>query len=171
MKKILLVVVLTTALFGVVNSTGASAPERTTATVGGFGEHWVKVFFGRESSTDCSTVRGYYRRTMGVDVLHDALNQVLRGPRASEASNGAWSFFSNRTAGLSNDVRISSGVAYIDFDDFRHIIPNATSSCGSTALLSQLDKTAKQFPRVQSVRYSFEGNRIAFYEWLQMSPP
>ena len=170
MKKTLFVAALVAAILGVVYATGASAPVGTTA-ISDFGEHRVKVFFSSDAdATDCSTVKAFPRRTMGGDVLHDAMNQVLRGPRSWEQDN-AWSFFSHRTAGLLNSVRIRSGIAYIDFDDFRHIIPNASSSCGSTSLMSQLDRTAKQFPRVDSVRYSFEGSRTAFYEWLQMSTP
>lgn len=174
MKRILLVGGLVAALIGLVFVTGVAAPRQTMPmSYGSFGEHHTKVYFAHDpaSSTDCSEVRGFPRRTFGSDVLHDAMNQVLRGPRDHEARMGAWSFFSHRTAGLINSVRIRSGVAYIDFDDFRHIIPNASSSCGSTSLIEQLDRTALQFPRVNSTRYSFEGNRPAFYEWLQIVEP
>jgi len=174
MKRILLVGGLVSVLIVIVFVTGAAAPRQTMPMSSpGFGEHHTKVFFAHDpaSSTDCAEVRGFSRRTFGPDVLHDAMNQVLRGPREREARMGAWSFFSHRTAGLINSVRIRSGVAYIDFDDFRHIIPGASSSCGSTSLMEQLDRTALQFPTVHSTRFSFEGNRSVFYEWLQMSPP
>lgn len=171
MKRVLFVAALVAAILGVVYATGVSAPVGPSA-IGDFGEHRVKVFFSSDADpADCSVVRGFTRRTAGVDVLHDAMNQVLRGPRAWEERDGAWSFFSHRTAGMINSVRIRSGVAYVDFDDFRHVIPNASSSCGSTSLMRQLNRTAKQFPRVTAVRYSFEGSRTAFYEWLQLSTP
>jgi hypothetical protein len=51
------------------------------------------------------------------------------------------------------------------------VIPNASSSCGSALLLSQLDRTARQFRSVRRAVYSFDGSSSAFYEWLQRSPP
>ena len=105
-------------------------------------------------------------------MLHDAMNWLLRGPRSGERKRGAASFFSARTAGMVNSVRISDdGTARIDFDDFRKIIPGASSSCGSASLLAELDRTAKQFPSVDRAVYSFEGSKRAFYDWLQMELP
>jgi hypothetical protein len=63
------------------------------------------------------------------------------------------------------------GVARIDFRDFRHIIPNASTSCGSALLLAQLDRTALQLPTVDRAVYSFDGSVRRFYEWLQLDPP
>jgi hypothetical protein len=37
--------------------------------------------------------------------------------------------------------------------------------------ITQLDRTAKQFPTVRRAIYSFNGSRKAFYEWLQLWPP
>jgi hypothetical protein len=62
-------------------------------------------------------------------------------------------------------------VAYVDFEDFRRVIPNASASCGSALLLAQLDRTVTQFPTVDRAVYSFEGDADAFYEWLQRSAP
>ena len=42
---------------------------------------------------------------------------------------------------------------------------------GSTLLLAQLDRTAKQFTSVRHTLYSLNGNRQAFYEWLQLATP
>jgi hypothetical protein len=132
----------------------------------------VKVFFTRASSIDddCSETRGYERRTIGQDVLHDSLNALLRGPLADEKDTAA-SFFGHKTAGMLNSVRLVDGTAYIDFDDLRKIIPGASSSCGSASLLAELNRTAKQFPSVDRAVYSFEGSVEAFYNWLQMDPP
>jgi hypothetical protein len=59
----------------------------------------------------------------------------------------------------------------VDFRDFSGIIPNASSSFGSAALMAELDGTLKQFSSVRSTVYSFDGNVDAFYLWLQLTPP
>jgi spore germination protein GerM len=138
-----------------------------------FAPHRVKVFFTRESSmaTSCAGTVRFYRRTTGVDLLHDSIAQLMRGPRSTERRDGAVSLFSRRTSGLLNSVRISDGTAFIDFDDLRSVIPGASASCGGTSLLTELQRTAMQFPSVDEVVFSLEGSRRAFYNWLQMEPP
>jgi Sporulation and spore germination len=98
-----------------------------------------------------------------------ALRQLLAGPTATERGNGYWSFFSDATATMLRGVRIANGVARADFADFSRIIPNASSSSGSAALLAELDATLKQFGTVRTTVYSFNGDVAAFYEWLQTS--
>jgi hypothetical protein len=56
----------------------------------------------------------------------------------------------------------------VDFGDFSGIIPNASSSLGSTILLGELNATVFQFPAVRSVEYRFEGSCDAFANWLQL---
>jgi hypothetical protein len=51
------------------------------------------------------------------------------------------------------------------------VIPNASTSCGSAALLAQLDHTLLQFPAIDATIYSINGSPEAFYEWLQYEPP
>jgi len=99
------------------------------------------------------------------------MRELLKGPTAAERRAGYGGWFSARTAGKLRSVRITAGVAFIDFADLRKIIPNASSSCGSTLLLAQLDRTATQFATVQRAVYSFNGSRSAFYNWLQYSAP
>jgi hypothetical protein len=99
------------------------------------------------------------------------MRALLRGPTAEERKRGYAGWFSRRTAGRLNSVSLSGGVARIDFRDFRHIIPNASTSCGSALLLAQLDRTALQFPTVDRAVYSFDGSVERFYEWLQLDPP
>lgn len=100
-----------------------------------------------------------------------ALTELLRGPTEAERKAGYWSMFEGETAGDLKSVRVVSGVAYADFLDFRELIPNATSSFGSAALLAELDATLQQFPTVKSTVYSFNGDVAAFYHWLQLTPP
>jgi spore germination protein GerM len=143
-------------------------------SAGRFTRHDVDVFFTRQAALedgDCDRTRAYGRNTIGQDVLHDAMNALLKGPSAAEEKDGATSLFSHRTAGMINSVRVSDGTAFVDFDDLRRIIPGASSSCGSASLLAELNRTAKQFPTVDRTIYSFEGSVNAFYGWLQMDVP
>ncbi len=131
----------------------------------------VRVFFHK--STPAGGKLAAVTRTVPYTpaVATTAMTQLLAGPTAAERNAGIWSWFSGRTAGMLRGIRISGGVAYADFRDFRHIIPNASSSAGSAALLDELDATLKQFPAVHSTVYSFNGDVPAFYEWLQRVPP
>ncbi|MGZ6662937.1 MAG: GerMN domain-containing protein [Solirubrobacteraceae bacterium] len=147
-------------------TTSAASPAHASSTTR------VKVFFQRgKVGLDCSRVRSRYRRVRAPAVLRGALAELLRGPTAAERRLGYGGWFSRRTAGRLNSVRLSRGVAHVDFRDFRKIIPNASTSCGSALLLAQLDRTALQFPTVHRVVYSFDGSVRRFYEWLQLSPP
>jgi hypothetical protein len=63
------------------------------------------------------------------------------------------------------------GVARVSLRDLRPLLPGASTSCGSAALLAALDATLAQFPEILRARYSFGGDEAAFYEWLQRAPP
>lgn len=132
----------------------------------------VAVFFPRgDPGPRCDRVFPVGRTVKAPAVLRGAMEALLRGPTAAERRRGYGGWFSARTGGMLRSVRLSGGVAFIDFRDFRMVIPNASSSCGSAMLLAQLDRTATQFPSVRRAVYSFNGSRRAFYEWLQLSPP
>jgi hypothetical protein len=64
-------------------------------------------------------------------------------------------------------VTLDNGLLLVDFGDFRELIANASTSCGSMSLLSQLNATAFQFEEVERVRYLIEGSCDAFSNWLQ----
>jgi predicted secreted protein len=104
-------------------------------------------------------------------VLTGAIRSLLAGPTAAERRLGYGGWFSRSTAGMLRSARISGGVAYLDFRNFSRLIPNASTSCGSTLLLAQLDRTATQFATVDRAVYSFDGSSSSFYEWLQREPP
>lgn len=141
----------------------ASAPHRTAA---------VKVFVPRRDTvTSCARVYALRRVVASPAVLTGALHALLAGPTVSERQRGYAGWFSARTAQSLRRIRLSHGVAYVDFRDFRHVIPNASSSCGSALLLAQLDRTVTQFASVSRAVYSFDGDRRAFYEWLQREAP
>jgi len=99
------------------------------------------------------------------------LRELLAGPSADETAAGFTSLFGPATADALLDVVVVGGVARVSFRDLRQIIPNASSSCGSAALLGALDATLAQLPGIRGARYSFGGDEAAFYEWLQVSPP
>jgi spore germination protein GerM len=111
------------------------------------------------------------RTVQGPDGLAATLTELLAGPTANERSTGLRSWFSADTADSLLSARVVGGTAHIDFKDFSSRISGASSSCGSSQLLSQLDRTARQFPTVERTLYSFNGNVEAFYSWLQRVPP
>jgi len=143
-------------------ATGAPAQSKTVRVV---------IYAPRgEAGPNCDRVAPLARQVQPPAVLRGAMRALLAGPTAAERRRGYGGWFSSRTAGMLRSVRISSGVAYADFRDFRRVIPSASSSCGSALVLAQLDRTAKQFRAVRRTVYSFNGSRRAFYEWLQRSP-
>jgi Sporulation and spore germination len=155
----------------------SSTPSSSTPSVSGTQSPpaavmTVNVYFHMGPTIDPAQVTVVTRtipRTSAVATA--ALNQLLAGPTAAERSAGYSSFFSDQTANMLRSVRVTSRVAYADFGDFSGIIPNASSSYGSAALLAELDATLKQFGTVRSTVYSFDGDVDAFYAWLQRVPP
>ncbi len=116
----------------------------------------------------CSTAVGVTRQVPPPGLLRGALEALLAGPTPAEQAQGYGGWFSAATAGMLRSVRLDAGTAYVDLDAaLATTIPNASTSCGSGGLLAQLDQTVLQFPTVAHVRYSFEGDEAAFYEWLQ----
>ena len=130
----------------------------------------VQVHFTRSGGA-CDATTPFPREVATPRVLAGALEQLLAGPSAAERAAGARSFFGPDTAGMLRSVRITGGVAHVDFADLRDVIPGASSSCGSAALLAQLDATVMQFPTVQRARYAIEGSEATVSEWLQRGAP
>jgi hypothetical protein len=129
------------------------------------GQMVVTVFF--TCGLDAPPVASHRLAPATTGVLRVALEQLLAGPTAAEASAGLESWFSPATAGMLDNVMIDAGHATVDFHDLRQVIPNASSSAGSALLMTQLDATVFQFPTVTSVIYRIEGDCEAFNEWLQ----
>jgi spore germination protein GerM len=101
------------------------------------------------------------------DALAFALAELLKGPTAGEAAGPYHTWFSDQTAGMLGDVTLEGGVAVVDFDDFRSLIPGASTSAGSAMLLAQLEATVFQFPEVRRVEFRIDGSCDAFMGWLQ----
>jgi hypothetical protein len=132
----------------------------------------VQVFAPRGGpGASCARVHALPRAVEKPAVLAGAMRALVAGPTAAERRRGYGGWFSSRTAGSVRSVRLARGTAHVDFRDLSRTIPNASSSCGSTLLLAQLDRTARQFPTVARTVYSFDGSRRAFYEWLQRPVP
>jgi Sporulation and spore germination len=148
------------------------APSALTEPAGSARIVRVRIFAPRGSpGSACARVFPLSRSVTAPAVLTGSLRALLRGPTAAERRRGYGGWFSAKTAGMLRGVRVTNGLAYVDFRNFSRVIPNASSSCGSAMLLAQLDRTSTQFPTVRRAIYSFEGSILAFYEWLQRSPP
>jgi hypothetical protein len=145
-----------------------SAPTSAGPTGGGAE---VRVFFVPGGADPCGTVAPAVRMVAGPVTAEVALGELLAGPTTEEAAAGFSSLFGPATADALLHVVMADGIARVSFRDLRLVIPNASSSCGSAALLTALDATLAQVPGVRGARYSFDGDEAAFYEWLQMAPP
>ena len=149
----------------------AAAAAAVIAPAAASGRHAVRIYAPRAASGDCTRVLPLQRTVTSPAVLRGAMRALLAGPTAAERARGYGGWFSRKTAGHLRSVRVAGGVAYVDFRSFAREIPNASSSCGSSLLLAQLDRTATQFSTVHRAIYSFDGSRQAFYEWLQRDVP
>ena len=58
-------------------------------------------------------------------------------------------------------------MAVVDLADLRRVIPNASTSLGSTLLLEALNATVFGASAADSVEYRFEGSCEAFGEFVQ----
>jgi hypothetical protein len=130
----------------------------------------VLVFFGRTDLDPCTDIRGV-ERTVAEATPEAALRALVAGPTPAEVASGLASWFSAATADALISVTVADRTADVSLHDLRQVIPNASSSCGSSLLLSTLDATVLQFPGIDRVRYSFGGDEAAFYEWLQRGVP
>lgn len=133
----------------------------------------VRVYFTLAGAGDpCTTVAPVVRQVTGPATPEVALRELLRGPTEGEAAVGFTSPFGAGTADALQDVQLASdGVARVSFRDLRAAVPGASSSCGSSALLTALDATLAQFPAIRVARYSIDGDEAAFYDWLGIAPP
>ncbi|HEX6254269.1 MAG TPA: GerMN domain-containing protein [Euzebyales bacterium] len=131
----------------------------------------VNVYF-TPSGSECDVLARFSRTVEAPAVLTGAMEELLKGPTEEEAaSRPLATAFSSETAGMLRSVSLRDGTARIDFGDLREVIPNASTACGSTSLLSQLNATATQFPTVDTARYSINGSEATFYEWLGRGVP
>jgi hypothetical protein len=151
---------------------GTDADGADAGTDGADGEATVQIFFTNPDLGPDDEVFPVERTVAHPAVLRGALDELLAGPTPAEEAEGYFSFFSAATADQLDDVGIEDGVAEVAFSsELPDIIPNASTSAGSAALLNALDATTTQFGSVDEAVYSLEGDVDAFYEWLQLGPP
>jgi hypothetical protein len=138
----------------------AAVPVRFAGAVTTF-----QVYFHDEDAQDVVAVERSVPKTTGV--LRAALTSLLGGPTAADEAAGLSSPFSADTAGVLLDVRLSDGLAVIDFDERLADQPNWSASANSQAVLDEIAATAFQFPTVQRIELRLDGSCEAFFESMQ----
>lgn len=134
----------------------------------------ITVYFSNlekagDQETDCSLVYGVERTVPRTyTTARTALRQLFQGPTQEEIDAGYSSMFSSETADILIGVRVENGVAYVNLNDIRELIPNASTSCGSQAFFAQVEETLTQFDTIDGVIFAIEGNPETFYEWMQI---
>jgi hypothetical protein len=128
----------------------------------------VEVYYSVADSSDCGEVQSFPRTIADeIDPHRDAFVQLVAGPTEEEKAAGVGSFFSSDTADVVKSAVLTDGLLVVDFTDLRPLLPNASTSCGSEALLAQLNSTAFQFAPVERTRYLIDGSCNEFGNWLQ----
>jgi hypothetical protein len=138
-------------------TSGSTEPETETVT----------VYFSTGDGSECVEVSPFIRAA-GEDGsgLQGALHALIVGPTEDEVAAGASSFFSSETTtSLTLVSQLTPGLTEIGFGDLQLLIPNASTSCASEALLAQLNSTLLQY--VPRVRYEMLGSCQFFANWLQ----
>ncbi len=151
-------------------TTAAETTTSGTATTNGGDPSGIEVdvYYGVADSSDCGEVEAYTRRLDDdFEIYRQAFQQLVAGPSASEVADGAASMFSADTADVTKSAILTNGLLTVDFADLRPLIPNASTSCGSEALLAQLNGTAFQFTQIDRTRYLIDGSCNDFANWLQ----
>lgn len=136
----------------------------------------VKVYFSNNKMgagfDDCAKVYPLTRTIPKTSaVARAALEQLLAGPTEKERAAGYFSWFSEETKSALLSVNIKNKTAYVNLRDIAQTITSASSSCGSTILMAQLETTLKQFPTIKRAFFAFEGVPEDFYGFQQMECP
>lgn len=137
------------------------------------GRKEILVYFHNSSlqkdQNDCGEVFAVSRVVSEEEPpARSVLEQLLQGPTVEEKNKGFSSFFSDNTWNFLKSVKIAGATAYVNLEDLRSVIPNASSSCGSQSFLSEMKKTLTQFPEIKRVIFAINGRTNDFYEWLQI---
>ncbi len=144
--------------------TTTSASTRTTES----GGQAVDIYFAVGEGADCGKVQAFGRDIFdSVNLYGSTFRLLVAGPSELETAAGASSFFSAETADVIKSAVLTDGLLRVDLTDIRTLIPNASTSCGSEALLAQLNGTAFQFTEVERTRFLIEGSCVEFANWLQ----
>lgn len=90
--------------------------------------------------------------------LSEALNELLKGPSASESKTGCQSYIpaGSKLLGIS----IKDGIATLNFNEEFQF--NSYGSMGSNVQLMQIVYTATSFPTVKKVQFLIEGKKLDY---------
>ncbi len=170
MKKTLIVSVL--ALF--LTACGGGAKEDPNVITLYYSN--PKLAGGGEN--DCAKVLPVGRKVSPHEKMPEvALSMLFWGPTEGERSQGFTSVFSEKTRGAVNIIEVIDGVAHVNLrkevkgKSIYEALNGANTSCGSMQFFAQVQKTAFHFPNIKRVVFSIEGDRKAFYEWMQRDVP
>ena len=129
----------------------------------------VKVYF--HCGSDGEDVVRELERSLPADQvgspLRFALVQLMAGPTEQEQADGVSSFWSNHQQLLRSVRIVNETRAVVDFDDAVSEIGNIGTSTGGKMFGDELDATVFQFPKVQTIVYTLDGNCEAFSEIFQ----
>lgn len=115
-------------------------------------EYWTTA----DSGTDCGLVASSVHRVpKSVATAHAAISELLRGPDATDVSNGFGTSIPPFVTLKS--ITIDSGVAKVEFNSNIEV----GGSCRVTSMRAQIESTLKQFPTVTSVVITSEGRTPA----------
>ncbi|MBI2033831.1 MAG: GerMN domain-containing protein [Candidatus Liptonbacteria bacterium] len=118
----------------------------------------INAFFSNKiydpNASDCAKVYPVTRTIKQTQaVARVALEELLRGPTASEVSDG---FLTNIPKGvIIQSLTIGDGILRVDFNEALEF--QVGGSCRLTAIRSQIRETVKQFPSVRDVVISING--------------
>lgn len=109
-------------------------------------------------ATECAVAYPVTRRVTRTDApARAALEELLAGVSLAEARNGS---FSNIPHGVAvRSLVIEDGTARVDFSG--ELRAASSGSCRVAAIRSQVEKTLRQFPSVQRVEITVEGEADA----------
>lgn len=117
----------------------------------------VKVYFPNTkmgSTDDCSLVYPLNRKIPYTQAVgRAALNELFNGITQEEKEDG---YFTNLNTGIQiQSITIQNGIAKVDFN--RKLQEGIGGSCKVTSIRAQIEKTLLQFPTVNTVIISIDG--------------
>lgn len=110
-----------------------------------------KLLSGQDECTTVFPVERTVPYTVGVGKA--ALEELLKGSTADEQSQGYST--SIKPGVVLNSLKIENGIGYADFNDA--LDEGVAGSCLVTMIRSQITQTLKQFPTVEEVVISING--------------
>jgi spore germination protein GerM len=116
-------------------------------------EQTVSIYFSPLGITDCTQVSAATRTVSATPQIgRAALEALLQGPTVTERDQG---LLTNIPAGTAlNSLTIENGVAQADFNQTLNQI---SGSCRVQAVRAQIEQTLLQFPTVNQVEISING--------------